>query len=361
MDQTFRTPQFGAACRGRCLNRSRSQCSRARRPYHPPSAFSLVELLVVIGVIALILAFSLPAFSNLTEQARRSQASQLINAATSRAYLTAVADSNLTALRFAPAAWSLEGQAAERGDQPARQVVELYTWRTSPLSPAAGAEEVTFSESFRLVGGATTTLPEGVWAAPAEAMLTWNQNGFWGEGVVKGRIGQFWMDARYEDDEFVDADDFLIVFDPDRGVIRSRWPDPGSTSYDDERQAAQGRQSSWRMTAYVPSSSFEPDSYGFETDRALRSSAGGGDVSTDDLQVSYTDDTDPDNDQFQRFNFTGVTIYQRELLTVLGRDARSDNDLEARQNVLREFGDPYQVSRQGGTLVQAARTRRTEP
>ena len=50
---------------------------------------------------------------------------------------------------------------------------------------------------------------------------------------------------------------------------------------------------------------------------------------------------------FQRFNFTGVIVYQREQFELLGKEASAQD----RRDALKRYGQTYYVDRVGGNLV----------
>jgi type II secretory pathway pseudopilin PulG len=284
-------------------------------------AFTIVEMIVVIGIIVLILVIGVPAFNSMTVQQRASKTRQLLNGTLLRTQVVSVSDQTLTAVRLFPADWHVTDQ--DLGEVTAgRQIMTTYSFRSTYAANPYDPTQVLFDERFeRIEDGPTHVLPPDTWVAPSEALDTVHTvpylGGYVGDWVLNGRIGYFTLDAdsrTNSGEQLLDADDFLIVFDPETGVQSSR------------------RRQAWRLKAFDPRPAGEQTGQ-LETDGVRRSGTGQLDV------------------PFQRFNFTGAVIYRREPFTALGADANDNDMIRARRDVLRRFGQAYYVDRTGGNLV----------
>jgi Tfp pilus assembly protein PilE len=289
------------------------------------TGFTTVELMVVLGVIALILGIGLPAFKSMTDQAYRTQARQMINSALMQAHVLSLSDRAMAAVRFSPD-WERANASGKLTTD--AQVVTIYQYKFTSLNAdpsawstqgeIAGGEFVQFNERFERVDEiAPQTLPNGLWVAPSEALLhdPTDNSGFYGLDVLEGNPGDFEIDADASNDKLLDADDFLIVFDPQAGVLPSRWPQPNPPPG--------VRKSPWQLLGYDPR-----PGRGFHT--AWDTNARG--VPLKPLEA------------YRRFNFTGVVLYDRELFLA------GDRDDQERQEFLARQGETYYVDRIGGGL-----------
>ncbi len=280
----------------------------------------MTEMVVVIGVIVLVLAMAVPGLNAMATQSRHSQATQVVNGALTRAHLAALADMSPTAVRFVPGAWDAD-ESAEPQRPRNRQHIVLYSYVAVPFVYSTGRIE--FREYFeRRAGVASTQLPEDVWVAPAEALddnrrevpvnglatPTRVFNNFGADLVLDGAVGAFTLDAPDPRNNFLHADDFLIVFDPQTGLRTTVSP--------------------LRLKAYDPYSRVEKD-------RSHLDELVGG-----------------NNRPYERYNFTGVALYGRSAFLSAGRQAGIGYD---RQRWLKDNARPYLVSRFGGELVMGNR------
>jgi len=288
-------------------------------------------MLVVMVVIVLLLALGVPAFNSMTRQSRLTQAQQKLNGLLTRANIIAVSDRALTAVRIVPAHWAeAPARDAAYGAQARRdrQAALVYEYRSTSIDPTSLGEDapnVRFDERFeRLTNDPVTLLPTDTWVAPAEALLSVGNGGFRGDAVVQGIIDNFEVDAVNDAAiggiDFLNADDFLVVFDPETGLQPAYWPEG---SQDDPYL----RRSAWPLLGYDPQREIEL-AY--------------------DLSGSEFDMSRP----FRRFNFTGVVIYPREPFVTLGRAAAPRD----RQEFLRQSGTVYWVNRNGGNLFAGRQT-----
>lgn len=304
-------------------DRSPTLLPRPRTPGRVRAGFTIVELLVVIGIIAIVLLFGVPAFNSITRSQQLSKTQQLLNGALTRANVISSADRNLIAVRIFPADWHLnddqsgtEEKSAEATRYAGRQMLTTYAFRTTAEADPSNPVQVNFHERFEpLDGGPTQIFPEDVWVAPAESLLDSAAGAsIDGDAILRGTIGEFHLDAVANDDDFVDADDFLIVFDPQVGVLR----------------ASSNPQTAWSIKAFDPTKNFE---------RA------GKDWNSTSKAYAVP---------FQRRNYAGALIYEREPLVELGPTASGDRDITNRRTILRQLGQPYYVHRNGGNLVGGA-------
>lgn len=300
-----------SAAGGKRAARARAEGSAAAR-----TAFTIAELMVVIAIIALILVVGVPAFNAMTTQQRLSKTQQLLNGALTLTHVISVSDRTQAALRICPAEWQLGDSNADQAR--GRQILTTYTYRATAAADPLDPAEIIYDERFeRLEDGPTQLLPPDTWVAPSEALdrvrVVPDLGGVLGDYVLDGKIGHFEFDADLRTnsgERLLDADDFLIVFDPDKGVLGSLMRKP------------------WRLLALDPRSPEESATGQQEVDGER---AGNGNLTV----------------PFQRFNFAGVVIYRREPFVALGADA----DPEPRREVLRRLGQTYYVSRNGGSLV----------
>ena len=304
--------------------------ARALRP-----AFTLVELLVVIGIIVLILGIAIPGIAAMNAEARFTAGIQTVNATLTRAYYSALSDQNLVAVRFMPGDWDfVTGVEPTRGT--GRMHMVTYNYVGSSIDPTdRKLEKVKFSERFeRRPGADSVPLPEDVYVAPLEALTdtpvtvrdsvhpldssksnaTVKHNNFGTQMVLKGEIGRFDYDqfgdktSGNRKNNSLPADDFLIVCDP-RSGIRTGVP------------------SVFWMKAYDPVSL-----------------AQGG-------MQSEVDRSKDNKDPYRRFSFSGIVAYRREPFVALGNSATG----ELRQDWLRRNGRPFLAHRYGGGLVTGTR------
>lgn len=262
------------------------------RPTRP--AFTIVELIVVVAVIALLLGIAVPGLSSMTREARFSAAAQAVNGALTRAHFAALSDANMVALRFLPATWDAvdDDRTTNQRD---RQHIVFYDYVGSNYD-LNNPSQIVFSEHFkRREGASAIELPPGVWVAPLESMFEYSPND---ASPLAGEIGQFELDAANAD--FVSADDFLIVFDPKIGVFGEMKP-PDRTLW----------------TLYT-----------------LRG-------------TDFSDPRQRETDQIKRYSASGVVCYRRDDFLALGNDA----EVSERLDWLRANGRPYLVHRFGGGLV----------
>ncbi|MCK4341272.1 MAG: prepilin-type N-terminal cleavage/methylation domain-containing protein [Phycisphaerae bacterium] len=285
--------------------------------------FTLVELIVVMTVIVLILALAVPGLSSMNAEARMTAAVQTVNGMMTQAYYLSVAESTMTAVRFVPSEWEVADD--EGGSAVGRQRVAVYKYvGTTDQDDGSGGFNVEYREYFKPAEGfSSVELPTNVWVAPLEALsdesvtlkredpfgtYEISYNDFGPDCILDGEIGQFEYDALLgngggdQDAEFLNADDFLIVFDPQRGGLRSGLPKP------------------FRLRAYSPT---PPDGCGYETDG------------------------EEFNEYYQRYNFSGVIFYRREPFVALGTGAAGWD----RQDYLRGSGRPYLAQRYSGGLL----------
>jgi prepilin-type N-terminal cleavage/methylation domain-containing protein len=292
------------------------------QPARLPNAFTIVEMMVVIAIIGLILAIGVPAFNAMTTQQRLSKARQLLNGTLTRARVISISDRTLTAVRVFPAEWHLDQEAASSGSLAGRQMLATYSYRATHAANPSDPSAVLFDERFeRIENGPTQLLPPDTWVAPSEALFDPGAgDSFDGDAILDGTIGYFTLDATDTREDFLSADDFLIVFDPETGVQTQRQLRPDWKA--------------WRLLALDP-----------------RSDTPTGQLETDG--VRYSDGTL--RTPFQRYNFAGAVIYQREPFVAVGTASDGDDDLiDARRDVLRRFGQTYYVDRTGGNLVSGS-------
>ncbi len=296
---------------------------RAGRIRPGPGAFTLVELLVVAGVILLVLGIGVPAFKTLAAQARRNQARQLVSGLLNRASIVATTDGTRAAVRFAPAEWLLQADetSASVGAQRGRQAAALYEERTFVGDPEPDDSEVEFIEDQRFEpapGVAPVVLPGSLWVAPAATVgrprarvrlgAADGPLSRWPDPLISGTIGQFALDP-ITDPELLSMDDFLVVFDAETGLLPGVW---GMTAV------------VWPLFAYDPVN-------GVATAGVLNRRQG---------RFEYAP-------RYQRFGASGVVFYDRESLVSLGPSA----SVRQRRDVLRR-GEVFDIQKFSGTLSE---------
>lgn len=270
------------------------------------AGFTLIELMVVIAVIGLVLAFAIPSLSNMSGEAKVIAAVQTINGALTRAYYASQADRQLSAVRFMPGEWDF----SERNDPQSstgRQHIVSYSWATSTDREVSGSFNIQLREQFqRREGSESIALPPDVWVAPVEA---WRDASLSSRGartdldILSGRRGKFELSANLNsppNDRLLNADDFMIAFDPQSGL--------------------KARRELVSLRGYDPIQQEEVDDNGV----------------TGSGQIKY-----------ERFTSAGVVVYRREPFAALGDQAAPED----RQRVLRTYGRAYFVHRFGGGLV----------
>ncbi len=294
-------------------------------------AFTLVEMLVVLAVIGLILAFAMPALTAMNAEARLTSTSQMIQGTLTRAYYLSLSETALTAVRFLPAPWDVSDKTGPGVAGRQRAVIYRYTGTSfDPNTPG----NVAFNEYFaRATELPPVDLPDGAWVAPLEALSNESVTlmpdpGSGGFGtppayslfgpnfVLDGRIAvngdpnafAYDVNRRNRNPDglsFLNADDFMLVFDP-RAGLRSGTPQ------------------TCRLRAYSPADKYETD----------------GDPKT----------SEPNKRYYQRYGFSGLIVYPREVFVTLGASATGQD----RQAFLKTAGRPYMVQRFGGGLLSGA-------
>jgi len=276
-----------------------------------PRAFTIVEMIVVIAIIALVLVIGVPAFNNMAVQQRMSKARQLLNGTMTRARVLSV-NGQRVAVRVCPAQWYLADESLARVST-GRQVVSTFAFNALPGGDPTDVESAIAKDWFEpLADGPMHVLPPDTWVAPAEALLNPSDVNFFNDPIrfpggdpLQGIIGEFAIDAD-EHVIFLDADDFIVVFSD--GELRTRL-----TEY--ERC----------LKAYIPAE---------ETEAA-------GDL------TSWNAITGKFDTPFRRSYSTGFVVYPREPFAALGDSAEPD----ARRDVLSRLGKIYYVNRYTGSLV----------
>ena len=265
------------------------------------SAFTLVELLVVIGVIGLVLAIAVPSVTTMQAQLDRTATIQGIDSALMRAKYSAAAEGAYVALRFLPSAWAgpsdEDGLSTDR--DPRRMLIQAYTWTTTDGS--FDPTEVDLVERFEPRSDfEEVLLPANYWVAPMEAsldpdMMSGAEQAL-AESIVEGGLGSFQANP-YQgtaDSRVVIADDFLVVFDSDGELVPGPRIDLNDANH--TLRGNQQRYAPYRIYGYVPGDTDDP---GWR-------------------------DVDGNDNPYARFNFGGVALYNREAYVnrfALNRDA----------------------------------------
>lgn len=287
-------------------------------------AFTIVELLVVIGIIVLIVGFGVPAFNALIAQQRQNKTYQLLNGTLTHAHVISQADQTFTAVRMLPAEWHFNPEQVRVEALAGRQVMTTYRYRQATMPDPDVPARIHFEERFEPAGdGPTHVLPTDTWIAPLEALDTTRYVpdrpapvGYSiGDHVLSGTIGRFERNANSREngsERFLDADDFLFVFDPRTGLFPSLNRRP------------------WLLVGYDPTPGVEREWAGMR----------------DGYGQLY-----PAREKYQRFNFTGAVIYPREPFAAQGLFGESSDELQNRREILRNFGQNYYVNPRGGSLI----------
>jgi type II secretory pathway pseudopilin PulG len=291
-------------------------------------------LIVVVAIIGLVLGIGLPAFNSMSASSRLVKTRQLVTGTLARAHAIALSDRTHTAVRFMPSAWEVDDSANSGTSIGNRntQLLATYRYVTSSAGDPANIGNIRFSERLeRIKNGPSAVLPGDSWVAPAEALdangTAIQRNGAsvnLRDAVLSGRIGQFELNAdrlnepavpggsftSNNGEQFLDADDFLIVFDPETGVVGSQ------------------RRVPWRLLGYDPRPT--------------------GPTSRQETPGDYTGNPAALTRPYQRMNYTGVVIYPREPFVALGADATPLN----RFNLLSRMGKKYIANKSGGGLLE---------
>lgn len=282
-------------------------------------AFSIVELLVVIGIIGLLLTLGVPAYNQIIKQSSLSGTTQQISGLLARASLLSVTDHNLIAVRACPAEWTLDPNDRVPEEMRGAQRMQVYAYQYEldpnalPNINAIAGKPNPFEGFVIKPNGPDLVLGANQWVAPVEALTAGPPEISYASALhpLNGAISRTANDlgnlfrttsTGLDNIKFLDADDFLIVFDPDTGL--RTWTSPTDPP---------------------------PPLLGFSHDPA--------DAGRFDRRAAMT-----------RRNFTGVVVYPREPFVALPSDA------ETRQKWLRANGRPYYVSPFGGALVEGERT-----
>ncbi len=257
--------------------------------------FTIVEILAVLGIIAVILAIGVPAFNVMTTQNRITAAEQTLSGVISRAYVSAISERSMIAVRFVRADWVLDSRNQPLATED-RQAILIYRWSGGVLDPASGTA-LSFTERFQLLEGTTPqVLPQFTWVAPIEALEVVGGGGpsAAAAGVLAGTLGSFDLDASRANSPLMETEDFLLVFGPTGSIVPQARPYPIRLS----------DYTNWPAAAPV-------EAVGL------------------------------------RYAVTGLALYERGPLTAAGRTA----SVQDRQTVLRRDAKPYYVTRSGGQLV----------
>jgi type II secretory pathway pseudopilin PulG len=317
----------------------RSSVAAGYRRLCSTPAFTIVELIVVMSVIVLILAIAIPGLNAIAAESRFSAAVQITNGALTHAYTAALADLNMTAVRFVPGKWDNDPSTSESGTT-GRQHIVTYSFTPTSAADPVHPGQVVFGEYFqRRPGTSSVILPEDVWVAPIEALETGPrtipiceqstgaltqrkyESNFGQEFVVAGdpRSGEFVVDAARTDaaPKLYQADDFLIIFDPRAGMRGVIGPN--------------------RIRGPIK------------------------DKDTDGGYYDAAQDKDNTDVHFRRYNFTGVTLYHRSAFLNATRAGMTAADARERQEWLRNNSRPFLIHRFGGGLVSGAQSEGEQP
>jgi type II secretory pathway pseudopilin PulG len=252
----------------------------------------MVELIIVVTVIIIVLAIAIPGLSAMSAEARLTAAQQMIQGVTTQAYYLGLANRSMTAVRFCPGPWDADPNAPVADT---RQRLAIYNYVGTSAQEGSGGWSIAFGEYFeRAKDLSSVAMPEDVWAAPLEALQV-PAGQFWLTGPLCTTPSTFTFDPNVPGANFLNADDFLIVCDPETGV-RTGTPTP------------------FRLRAFAPTLGYEVDN-----------NAGV---------------------PFQRYSFSGVVTYRREPFAALGASATG----AARQALLQRDGRPFMVQRYSGGL-----------
>ena len=290
-----------------------------------PFAFTVVELLVVIGIIILILAFGMPAFNAMAVQQRQNKALLLLSNTLVQTQVRSVSDQTFTAVRVLPAEWQFRSRNTLDENIAGRQAISTYIYRQPTAPDPDDPETIYFEERFEpIADGPTHLLPYDTWIAPQEALFTNTRIpdsdlGFAliGDKVLTGNIGEFVRNANARENNsetLLDADDFLFVFDPRTGLYPSLTYKP------------------WLMLGFDPTE---------------------GVIGEDGRPVGRewvgprSNDRPKDREKFQRINFTGAVIYRREPFVATGKSAAP----ALRRDALERHGQTYFVDPHAGSLI----------
>lgn len=300
------------------------------------SAFTITELLVVIGIIALVLAVVIPGLSGMTRDAKITAAISSVSGLCTRASILAEADQRMVAIRACPAEWDRSLDFSTPVSPVGRQHLALYNYTASAGTLKQGNGgldiDIELTERFeRRKDVDALELPADVWVAPLEVWrysTTAPRDARPEMHPYSGARGKFEFDATAPNNQFVDGDDFLVVFDSQVGLRLPTWV----------RDADGVRPSTFALKAFDPgdSASNRPAS---ETDR-LRDAAGNA-VLQNGQPV-----------RFKRTNSAGFVFYPREQFMAASGSGRQDaGTFEA---WFRRLGRPYFVQRFGGGLAVGA-------
>lgn len=295
-------------------------------------AFTIVELLVVIGIIIIVIGFSVPAFNSMSQESRLSQARATLSGALTRAHILSISDRALTAVRLYPADWEAT-DAKDAAISRNRQRIALYQFRATGYANPESPQDVAFDERLeRIESEPTRLMPSDIWAAPTVAMREDPR----ADGLLRGKLNEFAFnpaEGSGNGADFLNADDFLIVFGADGTGVQSdpRWNRTEAINENNPYSLPR----LYRLRGYVPEDAPYTDYRGREAD-GVRD--GGGRLD--------------DDERFQRYAFDGLVLYEREAFTTAGVNARPDE----RRAAIRATGRPYYVSRIGGSLLDGAST-----
>lgn len=295
--------------------RGGAACRRAISPSRPRAAgFTVVELIVVVVIVGIVLGIALPALSSMTADSRVNAAVQTLNGALTRAYVDAMSDKSLAALRFMPAEW--DGDAGRDSPSTAgRQHVVAYAYGMRSVKDS-DPNKIEFNERFdRREETRSVELPADLFAAPVEALDADSDHRDAAQRILTGELSS--PDGRGFDDgggnpNPLTADDFLIVFDPATGLRTSILPTTSAGKF----------QPTFRVNVFNP--------------------------------LSRVNSSVKPQTVVSRPAFTGVALYPRSGLTALGSGASGAN----RQGFLRRAARAYLVRPFGGGLMASAEVRR---